>query len=105
MTASNLSAYGDTEALRELGASIRQDRLGRNLTQQHLATLAGISLPTFRKLEQGDGTVEIRHVARVIAILGHSDRLRELVPLRPFPPDRKAIASLQRQRARQPRSP
>lgn len=105
MTSVNLSAYGDAEALRALGESIRNDRLGRNFTQQHLASLAGISLPTYRKLEQGDGTVEIRHVARVLAILGYIERLRELVPPFALPPDRKALAALQRQRARQRRGP
>lgn len=105
MNAISLSAYGDAEALRALGESIRNDRLGRNFTQQRIATLAGISLPTYRKLESGDGTVELRHVARVLAILGHVDRLRDLVPPTPIPPDRKALAAPQRQRARQRRSP
>lgn len=100
MNAVNLSAYGDAEALRALGESIRSDRLSRNFTQQHLASLAGISLPTYRKLEQGDGSVEIRHFARVLAILGHVERLRELVPAVTLPPDPKALFSLQRQRAR-----
>ena len=98
-----LSAYGDAEALCALGESIRSDRLSRNFTQQHLASLAGISLPTYRKLERGDGSVEIRHVARVLGILGHVDRLRELVPPVVPPPGPKAIAMLERQRAR-PRS-
>jgi len=95
-----LSAYGDAEALRALGESVRNDRLSRNFTQQHLASLAGISLPTYRKLEQGNGTVEIRHFARVLAILGHIERLRDLVPPVTPPPDPKAFAMLHRQRAR-----
>ena len=96
-----LSAYGDVEALRALGDRIRGDRLGRNLTQQHVAQLAGISLPTYRKLESGEGTIEVRHLARVLAILGHVERLIEVVPPVTLPPDPKALASLQRQRARQ----
>jgi transcriptional regulator with XRE-family HTH domain len=100
----NLSAYGDSEALRALGDSIRSDRLSRNYPQKHLASLAGISLPTYRKIEQGEGTVEMRHLARVLAILGHGDRLRDLVPPITPPPDPKALASMERQRARR-RSP
>ncbi|MEX2045113.1 MAG: helix-turn-helix domain-containing protein [Opitutus sp.] len=88
-----------------MGESIRDDRLARNFTQQHVASLAGISLPTYRKLERGNGTVEIRHVARVLAILGHIERFREIVPPPPIPPDRKALARLHRQRARQRRKP
>lgn len=102
MDAVKLSAYGDSEALRALGESLREDRLGRNFTQQHLASLAGISLPTYRKVEQGDGSLEIRHFARVLAILGHIERLREVVPPPSVPIDRRALVSLQRQRARSP---
>lgn len=97
-----LSAYGDAEALRTLGESIRDDRLSRNFTQGHIASLAGISLPTYRKVEQGDGTLEIRHFARVLGILGHIERLREVVPPPAVPMDRKALIQLQRQRARGP---
>ena len=100
MVSTMLSAYGDHEALRALGEGIRNDRLSRNYTQYHVATLAGISLPTYRKIEQGNGTVEIGHFARVLAILGHVERLRDVVPAVAIPPDRKALASLQRQRAR-----
>lgn len=100
----NLSAYGDVEALRAVGESLRSERLGHNFTQEHVAQLVGISLPTYRKLERGDGSVEIRHFARVLGILGHIDRLRTLIPPMPIPPDRKALANLERQRARQPRT-
>ena len=96
-----LTAYGDSEVLRDLGESLRNERLRRNFTQGHVATLAGISLPTYRKLEKGDGTVEIRHLARVLGILGHVDRLRELFPPFSLPSDPKALAALLRQRARQ----
>jgi transcriptional regulator with XRE-family HTH domain len=88
--------------MRALGEGIREDRLGRNFTQQHLASLAGISLPTYRKLEQGDGSLEIRHLARVLAILGHIERLREVVPPPAVPIDRRALMARQRQRARTP---
>ena len=101
MVSFKLSAYGDSEALRALGENLRTDRLGRNFTQRHVAQLVGISLPTYRKLERGDGSVEIRHYARLLGILGYVDRLRDLVPAFPITPDRKALANLQRQRARQ----
>jgi len=101
MPSINLSAYGDVEALGALGEAIRDDRLSRNFTQRHLADLAGISLPTYRKLEQGDGSVEVRHFARVLAILGHVERLRSLIPPVLPPPDPRAVVRMQRQRARQ----
>ncbi len=95
-----LSAYGDSEALRHLGETIRDDRLRKNLTQLHVAELTGISLPTYRRIERGDGRVEIRHYARVLGILGHVERLRELVPEAPVAVDAKALFRAPRQRAR-----
>src|ERR1017187_9455451 len=101
MNSFNLSAYGDVEALKAVGENLRSDRLGHNLTQRHVAKLVGISLPTYRlghnltqrhvaklvgislptyrKIERGQGSVEIRHYARLLGVLGHVDRLRDLV--------------------------
>jgi transcriptional regulator with XRE-family HTH domain len=106
MASITLSAYGDLEALRAVGESLRHDRLCRNFTQKHVAALAGISLPTYRKLEQGDGSVEIGHFARVVAILGHIQRLADLIPPVQPPFDRKiamAMFSRERARSREPR--
>ena len=95
-----LSVYGDAEALRALGESLRSERLARNFTQAHVASLAGISLPTLRKVERGDGSVEIRHYARVLGILGHAERLGQVVPPSVPPPDPRFLARAERQRAR-----
>lgn len=100
MKAISLSAYGDFEALCALGASVRGYRLGRNFTQQHVASLAGISLPTYRKIERGDGTIEMRHFARVVAIFGQVERLRDVIPPVAVAIDRKSLELSQRQRAR-----
>jgi len=100
MASTKLSVYGDTEALSHLGEALRAERLKRNLTQAQLVQLAGFSVPTLRKIEQGDGTVEMRHYARVLGILGHAVRLQELVPPSAPPPDPKFLAAADRQRAR-----
>lgn len=100
MAGFKLSAYGDAEALRTLGEAIRSERLRGNHTQRKLAELAGISLPTLRKVERGNGTVEIRHYARILGILGHVSRLGELVPIAAPPPDPKFLIEAERQRAR-----
>lgn len=100
MVSFDLSVYGDTESLRALGESLRRDRLRHNFTQSHVAGLAGISRPTLRKIENGDGKVEMRHYARVLAILGHAERLGNLVPSTLPPPDPKFLATSERQRAR-----
>jgi transcriptional regulator with XRE-family HTH domain len=75
-----LSITGEKEAMKELGRRLRLHRLQQNLSQQHLAELVGISLPTYRKIEAGAGSVEFRHVARALGVLGFSEALHELIP-------------------------
>ncbi len=99
-----ITVYGDLEALRDLGESIRSERLRRNIAQRRVAELAGISLPTLRKIEQGNGRVEVRHVARVLGIFGAVDHLRDLIPAAPPPLDARAMLAEPRQRARSRRT-
>ena len=75
-----ISVLGDREAMLTLGSRIRDARLQRNLSQAHVASIVGVSLPTYRKIEAGDGTMEFRHVVRTLAVLGHVDAVAALVP-------------------------
>jgi transcriptional regulator with XRE-family HTH domain len=75
-----ISVLGEKEAMTKLGERLRAERLRRNLSQAHLASIVGVAIPTYRKIEAGDGTVEFRHVARAIGVLGHTDALAELIP-------------------------
>lgn len=75
-----VSVLGDKETMATLGTRIRDARLARNLPQAHVASVVGISLPTYRKIESGDGTIEFRHVVRTLAVLGHVDAVAALVP-------------------------
>jgi len=75
-----ISILGDREAMATLGARIREARLQRNLPQAHVASIVGVSLPTYRKIEAGDGTMEFRHVVRTLAVLGYVDAVAALVP-------------------------
>ena len=77
---SMVSVLGDREVLVTLGSRIRDARLVRNLSQAHVASVVGISLPTYRKIESGDGTIEFRHVVRTLAVLGYVDAILALVP-------------------------
>jgi transcriptional regulator with XRE-family HTH domain len=105
MVTLKVTAYGDSEALHALGENIRSERLRRNIAQKRVAELAGISLPTLRKIEQGNGRVEVRHLARVLGILGAVDRLRDVVQPPPAPVDFRALSAEPRQRARSRRTP
>lgn len=75
-----VSILGDTEAMRHLGKRLRQHRLKQNISQQRLAELVEVSLPTYRKIEAGRGSVEFRHVARALGVFGFSDALSNLIP-------------------------
>lgn len=74
------SVLGDSEALQKFGIRLKTLRLRRNLSQGYLAGVVGVSLPTYRKIEQGDGTVEFRHVARALGALGLAEALGEVIP-------------------------
>ncbi|MFZ4779865.1 MAG: helix-turn-helix domain-containing protein [Terrimicrobiaceae bacterium] len=69
-----ISVLGEIEAMKKLGSRLRGERLRRNLTQDYLAEMVGVTLPTFRKIEKGDG-----HVARALGVLGYSDALGEII--------------------------
>ena len=75
-----ISILGEREAMKELGRRLKLHRLKQNLSQQHVADLVGISLPTYRKIESGMGSVEFRHVARALGVLGFSEALHNLIP-------------------------
>lgn len=75
-----ISVFGDIEAMRELGIRVKAERLRRNLTQEYLAQMLGITLPTYRKVESGDGSIEFRHVAKTLGVLGYSEALGNLIP-------------------------
>lgn len=66
-----------------LGNRIRQERLRRNWSQQDLSAQVGVTLPTYRKIEKGDGSVEFRHVVKALAVLGYQDALGEIIPEQP----------------------
>jgi transcriptional regulator with XRE-family HTH domain len=78
-----VSILGDIEAMRMLGNRIRQERLRRNWSQQDLSAQVGVTLPTYRKIEKGDGSVEFRHVVKALAVLGYQDALGEIIPEQP----------------------
>ena len=74
------SVLGDKEAMAKLGASIRTERLRRNLSQSHMCQIIGITMPTYRKIESGDGSIEFRHVARALGVFGYAELLGNLLP-------------------------
>ncbi|MCC6662694.1 MAG: helix-turn-helix transcriptional regulator [Polyangiaceae bacterium] len=56
--------------LAALGERLAAARKRRRMTQGTLAARAGISIPTLRKLEQGEAGISISAVVRILQVLG-----------------------------------
>lgn len=54
----------------QLGENIRLAAKRRKLTQTQMAERTGLSKPTLRKIERGDGSVSIGHYLLVLSVLG-----------------------------------
>lgn len=88
----------------KLGARLRGERLRRNLSQAHICKVVGITIPTYRKIESGDGSVEFRHVARALGVLGFTDALGDLIPEAPPEMRLDDLLAPQRKHASRPRN-
>lgn len=65
--------------LHELGARLKTERLKRNEQQALFAARIGVSVPTLRKMESGDPTVQIGYWAIALSILDHSGDLDSIL--------------------------
>ena len=57
-------------AIQSLGERLRAARLRRRMTQAIMAERVGVSVPTLKKLEEGDPTTSLATAIRVLAVLG-----------------------------------
>jgi transcriptional regulator with XRE-family HTH domain len=67
------------DALKRLGARLREARLARNEPQSRFAARIGVSVPTLRRLEQGDATTQIGHWLEALEVLGRLDDTNALL--------------------------
>lgn len=65
-------------ALRKLGEDIRVARKRRLIKVSTMAERMGVSEPTLRKIENGDPTVQLGHVAQALFVLQMLEGLSEL---------------------------
>lgn len=96
-----MDVYPPETICRTLGERVRQLRLARNIAQQELAAMAGVSLSTVRRLESG-GQATLLTLVQVAQALGAVDGLQELfvLPERSIAELEAAAQAVQRQRAR-----
>lgn len=91
--------HTDEVVLAELGARLARTRLERNLTQEQLATEAGVGRATVERIEAGQST-KVASVIRVLRVLGLLEGLDRLVPEpTPSPLERLKLRGKQRRRA------
>lgn len=94
------STVSDLEV--QLGASLRQLRLDRNLEQATLAERAGIGLRSLQRLELGQGSTT-QTLLRVLRALGRAEWLNTLAPVPTINPLTMPRAAQPRRRARKGR--
>ena len=108
MIAATVTPISVRRAMRKFGTDVQTWRKLRGLTAEQVADRAGISRPTLRKLEHGNGNVSLDITLRVLRALGimdvvansadplHSDlgrlRFEEALPKRVRQPRPKANA-------------
>lgn len=98
------SGNSDSVVLEEIGNRLARTRLERNLSQERLATEAGVSKATIERLEAGQ-PVKSTSLIRVLRSLGRLEALDQLLPEPlPSPIERLRLQGRQRQRARSARS-
>jgi transcriptional regulator with XRE-family HTH domain len=56
--------------LQQLGDRLRAERLARNESQARFAARIGVSVPTLRRMEQGDACAQIGHWLTALILLG-----------------------------------
>ena len=66
-------------AIAKLGRDISLARRRRRLSQASLADRSGIGVNTVRRIEKGEPSGSIEHLARVLYVLGELERLEKLL--------------------------
>ena len=77
----NLFGMSDKAIIKEIGRRVKRKRLERNLTQQEIADIAGISRPTVSDLERGNPF----EILTLIQVLRALDALVEIDLFLPDP--------------------
>jgi transcriptional regulator with XRE-family HTH domain len=89
--------------LDELGARLARTRLEQNVSQEQLASEAGVSKSTVERIETGR-EVKVTSLVRILRALGRLELLDQLLPEPlPSPIERARIQGRRRQRAAESR--
>ena len=70
----------DEALLSQIGARLAALRIAKGLTQDQLATQAGLGLRTVQRLEKGETATQLSGFVRVCRVLGLVERFGQLIP-------------------------
>jgi transcriptional regulator with XRE-family HTH domain len=90
--------HTESAVLASLGERLAHTRLQRNLTQEQVATAAGLSKRTVERIEAGKSN-QLTNLIRLFRALGIVEQFEQLAPEPPPSP----IAQLERQQGAKPR--
>ena len=68
--------------LKKLGSDIKEARIRRRITAEMMIQRAGITRPTLAKVEKGDPMTSMGIYAKVLFVLGLSDKLEDIADIR-----------------------
>lgn len=68
----------ESQVLLLLGAGLRRARIDHDLCQTRFAERIGVSVPTYRRMEQGHAAVPIGYWIRALHLLGMSEDIPKL---------------------------
>ena len=71
----------ESRSMVALGERLRFRRIDRGDTQAKFAARLGVSIPTYRRMEQGDPGVAIGHWVRAMRLLGALEAFDALLPV------------------------
>ena len=63
-------------ALEDIGPFLKDVRMGNHWTQEAIASIAGVSVPTIHRLEHGNTNVKLTTIAKVVIALGFGPAVR-----------------------------
>lgn len=75
----NMLSDISTNLLNQLGQRLRDQRLARNEPQARFAARLGISVPTLRRMEQGDPSAQMGHWLTALEMLGRVADVEQLL--------------------------
>ena len=69
----------ESQRLKLIGTRLRSERIKRNDSQAVFAARIGVSIPTLRKMEEGDDAVQIGHWVKALKVFNRDKDLDEIL--------------------------